>query len=123
MIWHCSPANPTMRKNEGRGLSALAAFIIAFTASGPILGGLGFVAFDSPILFWSGVALSVGNLFMNLVSGVMKLPLLPLLCVIVAIVLLQPWYVGAGVGLIAWTAFETATEIFLVWWHARDDRR
>ena len=111
-----------MRKNEDRGLSDLAVFIIVFTASGPILGGLGFIVFDSPILFWSGVALSVANLFMNLVSGVMKLPLLPLLCMVVAITLLAPWYVGAGVGLLVWTAFETAAEIFLVWWHSRNDR-
>jgi uncharacterized membrane protein len=81
------------------------------TVAGPVVGGLGFYL-GLPILLWIGVAVAGLNLFMNLASGAMNFPLLPGACVIVGGVLLSPWYEGAGVGLLAWTALEAAGETF-----------
>ena len=85
--------------------------ITAFTASGPIIGGVGYFL-SLPILFWIGGVLAAIVLFMNLASGAMSFPILPLLFVIVGGVFLTPWYVGAGVGLLAWTAIEAAGEVY-----------
>jgi hypothetical protein len=79
------------------------------TLSGPVIGGAGFY-FDQPVAFWFGVALAGVNLFMNLASGAIKLPLLPAACAIVGTLVLAPWYWGAGAGLLVWTALEGAGE-------------
>ena len=80
------------------------------TVAGPLLGAGGW--FTQTIwLFWIGVAVCVITLFLNMASGVMKLPVLPVLFMAIAAALLSPWYVGLGVGLIAWTALESVGEI------------
>lgn len=81
-----------------------------FTASGPILGGVGYFL-DWPWLFWIGVILAAANFLMNGLSGAMKLPIFPLLLIVVGALFLPPWYVGAALGLLAWTAIEAAGEI------------
>jgi len=40
----------------------------------------------------------------------MKAPILPFIFMIVTGVFLTPWYFGAGVGLLAWTALEVIGE-------------
>ena len=82
----------------------------AITAAGPIIGGVGFY-FALPIVFWAGVVIAAVNLVLNLASGVMRLPILPAACVLVGALLLPPWYAGGGIGLLAWTAVEAASEI------------
>lgn len=79
------------------------------TAAGPILGGIGWFG-GIDWLFWVGVALCVLTLFLNLASGVMKLPVLPALFMLVTAFIVGPWYFGLGVGLLAWTAVEAAGE-------------
>lgn len=85
--------------------------VLLFTASGPLLGGAGWF-FSLSWLFWVGVALCTSNLFLNVASGVMKLPVLPVAIMAGAAVFISPWYLGLGVGLVAWTALESAGEIF-----------
>jgi len=80
------------------------------TVAGPILGASGWFT-QTMWLFWIGVVVCVITLFLNVASGVMKLPVLPVLFMAVAAILLSPWYVGLGVGLIAWTALESVGEI------------
>jgi hypothetical protein len=89
----------------------MASLFTVFTASGPVLGGLGyFLTWNW--LFWLGVALALANLAMNLLSGSMRFPILPLAFIVAAALFLPPWYVGAGVGLLAWTAVEAIGEVF-----------
>ena len=99
----------------------------AITASGPIVGVLG-LYFGSPIMFWIGVVISLFNLFMNLASGAMSRPILPVLFVAAGGVLTAaialvgnaigpPWYYGWGLGLLTWTALEAAGELLPPkWW-------
>lgn len=84
--------------------------VLLFTAAGPVLGGVGWFM-NIMWLFWVGALLCVINLFMNLASGVMKLPVLPVLFMAIAAPLVSPWYVGLAVGLIAWTALESVGEV------------
>jgi hypothetical protein len=79
------------------------------TWTGPIIGGIGYLV-GLPTLFWIGVAFTSLNLFMNVASGTMQLPLLPLACIIIGSVLIGPWYYGASVGLLTWTAIEAVSE-------------
>ena len=88
----------------------MAAIFTIFTLSGPILGAIGFY-FSLPIVFWAGVGLALLNLVVNLSSGVMKLPVLPGIFVLVAAVAFSPWYFGASIGLLAYTAFEGIGEL------------
>ena len=88
-----------------------------FTASGPIIGSLGYF-FDLSIIFWIGVILAGVNLLMNGLSGAMNFPLLPLLFIFAGGWIVGPWYAGAGVGLLTWTAIEGAGELVPsgLWW-------
>ena len=83
---------------------------LLFTAGGPLLGVCGWFS-QIMWLFWIGVAVCVLTLLLNMASGVMKLPVLPVLFMAIAAALLTPWYVGLGVGLIAWTALESVGEL------------
>ncbi|MBU2873467.1 hypothetical protein [Marinobacter salexigens] len=83
---------------------------ILFTLSGPLAGAIGWFS-DIFWLFWIGVALAVVNLVMNLASGVMKLPVLPLAFILISAVILSPWHLGAGVGLLIWTTVESVGEL------------
>ncbi len=81
------------------------------TLAGPLIGGIGwFIGYHW--LFWIGVGLAALTLFLNLASGVLKLPILPGMFIAVGGFGLSPWYVGAGAGLLLWTAFEAMGEIF-----------
>jgi|GEM_PF-3498916 len=81
------------------------------TVAGPILGASGWFT-QTMWLFWLGVVACVITLFFNvLASGVMKLPVLPVLFMAASAILLSPWYVGLGAGLIAWTALEFVGDI------------
>lgn len=80
------------------------------TAAGPLLGATGWF-FSLGWLFWIGVALCAVTLFLNMASGVMKLPILPIAFMAGAAAFFSPWYLGLGVGLVVWTALESAGEI------------
>lgn len=81
------------------------------TLAGPLIGGIGWFI-EYHWLFWVGVGLSALTLFLNLASGVLKLPILPTVFIAVGGFGLSPWYVGAGAGLLLWTAFEPIGEVF-----------
>ena len=82
-----------------------------FTLSGPLVVVIGWFL-SVHWLLWLGVVLATINLIMNLASGAMKLPILPAVFMLVAAVLLSPWYLGVGVGLLVWTVLEGAGELF-----------
>lgn len=84
--------------------------VFLFTMLGPVIGGIGWLI-EIHWLFWAGVILAGFNLFMNLSSGVMKLPILPILFVVAGGALLKSWLVGAGTGLLIWTAIEAVGEL------------
>lgn len=84
--------------------------VFLITLSGPIFGAGGYFL-ELPWLLWVGVALCLVNLFMNLTSGVMKLPVLPTIAVIIGVTVVSPWYLGAGYGLLIYTATEAAGEV------------
>lgn len=81
------------------------------TASGPIISFVGY-SLGFPILFWIGVLIAAFNLFMNVASGVMNFPILPLIIMIIAAILLPPWYFGAASGLLAWTVLELLGHVY-----------
>lgn len=84
--------------------------VFIFTALGPLLGAVGW-CFSLSWLFWVGVVLCGITLFLNIASGVMKLPVLPVLFMAVAAAFLSPWYFGIGSGLLIWTALESVGEV------------
>ena len=84
--------------------------VFLITLSGPILGASGYFL-EMLWLLWVGVAVCLLNLFMNLASGVMKLPVLPIVAVVIGATVVSPWYLGAGYGLLVWTAIEAAGEV------------
>ncbi|MBZ0072964.1 MAG: hypothetical protein K8I04_14705 [Gammaproteobacteria bacterium] len=81
------------------------------TLAGPLCGGIGWFS-EYQWLFWVGVGLSGLTFFLNLASGVLKMPILPTLFTAVGAFSLSPWYVGAGAGLLLWTGFELIGETF-----------
>ncbi len=83
---------------------------LLITVAGPLLGTGGWLS-QTMWLFWVGVAICVVTLILNMASGVMRLPVLPVLFMAIAAGLLNPWYLGLGMGLIAWTAFEAVGEL------------
>lgn len=89
--------------------------VLIITAVGPILGVFGLLV-ELTWVFWIGVALCALVLFMNIGSGTMKLPVLPLLFMTAGAVTMSPWYVGVGTGLVLWTALESAGELLMLVW-------
>lgn len=87
--------------------------VIVFTSVAALAGGVGYFA-DIRWLFWVGAGLSALNLFMNLASGAMKFPILPLLCMSIGATISKEWFFGACVGLVVWTIFESGGEIFSI---------
>jgi|GEM_PF-1760256 len=83
----------------------------AFTLSGPIIGATGYF-FDYPIIFWIGVALSLVNLFLNIASGAMRFPVMPIAVMGGCAIVGSSWLEGAGLGILAWTLYEGVQEIF-----------
>lgn len=84
--------------------------VVLLTFTGPALGWLG-CFFDSPVLFWTGVSVAIVNLTMNLLSGAMRLPILPGMFIGAGYLLYGRDEVGAALGLLAWTTLESAGEI------------
>ena len=81
------------------------------TVTGPIVGIFGW-GLHWPWLFWLGAAVCALNLILNMASGVMKLPILPLLFMAVAVAQVSPWWQGVGAGLVAWTGLEALGEVY-----------
>jgi hypothetical protein len=84
--------------------------VLLVTLSGPMLAAGGWFG-GMMWLFWVGVAVCVITLLMDLASGAMKLPVLPLMFMAAASGFLTPWYVGIGVGIAGWTALDGAGAI------------
>lgn len=82
------------------------------TLAGPLLGVAGWLT-GVQVLFWIGVVVCAATLFLNLASGVMKLPVLPVACIALFSGLVSPWWRGAASGLVVWTAFEAAGEVWI----------
>jgi hypothetical protein len=79
--------------------------VLIFVVLGPVFGAIGHLC-GWPILLWLGAALALVNLGMDVASGVMKFPILPLAFVVVAALMLPPWWYGSALGLLAWTMLE-----------------
>lgn len=84
--------------------------VLIVTSVGPLLG-IGGLFLHSPWLFWIGVAICFVTLCLNMASGAMKPPVLPILSMAIATVFSAHWYVGLGIGLVVWMAFESLGEI------------
>ena len=90
----------------------------AFTLFGPIIALLGFyVGVD--VMFWVGVVVCAVNLFMNLASGAMRFPFLPLVFAWLATFFWSPWTLGVAMGLVLWTLFEGVLEIVWPLFHSK----
>jgi len=63
------------------------------------------------ILVFVGAAICCLIIFLNVASGVMKLPVLPLAAVVCGGAIASSWLYGAALGLLAWTAIESAGEL------------
>ena len=81
--------------------------VTLITASGPNLAFM-VLAVESTVLFWIGVAIALLNLFMDLAGETMKLPILPGIGIVIGIVFFGPWWTGAAIGLLGYTAVEAA---------------
>lgn len=84
--------------------------VTAVTATGPVLGIVGWAA-GWPWLFWVGVVVCALTLVLNMLSGAMKLPVLPLAFMAFGSGFGSPWWLGVAMGLVAWTALEALLEI------------
>lgn len=100
----------TRKKFEDRINMNPALIVFIFITSGPLLGATGWLLSLS-WLFWVGVVLCVITLFMNMASGAMKLPILPVAFMAGAAAFFSPWYVGIGAGLLIWTALESVGHV------------
>lgn len=77
---------------------------------GAVIGALGFYA-ESAWMFWIGVALCGLNEFLNTASGVSRFPFIAIACIVVGALSASPWFVGAGLGLLAAGALDGASEL------------
>ena len=84
--------------------------VYLFTVSGPLLGWIGWFL-DLPWLFWVGIGVCSVTLFLNLASGVLKLPIIPGALMVGGAVYFEPWYHGIGLGLLAWTSLEAIGDV------------
>jgi hypothetical protein len=60
------------------------------------------------------VIVAAFNLFMNVASGAMRLPLLPAATILIGAGAWSPWYIGASLGLLVWTAIEALGELPII---------
>lgn len=90
----------------------LRSIFAVITIGGPVLGGLGYWL-EMPALLWAGVALAGLNLLMNVSSGAMRLPLLPGLAMVIGGFVVAPWWYGAALGLLIYTAIEAGSEMVM----------
>jgi hypothetical protein len=88
----------------------MGAIFTLITASGPLAGLFGWMM-EWPGLFWLGAGLAGLNLFMNLASGVMRLPVLPAIAVIAGAGFAGDWLAGGAAGLLVYTGVEAIGEI------------
>jgi hypothetical protein len=95
-----------MQGKEGLDFSVFS----LITWAGPVIG-CRCIYLDFQVLFWIGTCIAAFNLFMNVASGAMRFPVLPAAAMILGAILWMPWYVGAALGLLAWTAIEALSEI------------
>lgn len=79
--------------------------VIAVTALGPLLGATSWL-FGLTWVFWIGVVVCALTLAMDMQSGAMKLPVLPVALMAIASGIWSPWWFGAAIGLMAWTTFD-----------------
>ena len=85
--------------------------MLVFLFSGPILMSIGYFG-SYGLVFWIGTAICAFILFMNLASGVLKFPIIPLIMVGISTMFIDPWFVAAAIGLGAWTALEAVGEVY-----------
>lgn len=76
-----------------------------------VLAFAGYFA-EMSILMWAGVGLAAFGIFMNIVSGASKLPVVELVAGVVGASLVEPWYLGAGLGLAAVCGIEAVFGAF-----------
>jgi len=88
------------------------------TVVGPLAGAVGWFL-QITWLFWVGVAVCVITLLINMKVGTIKVPVLPIGFMISAAVWHTSWFIGAGMGLIAWTALDAAGELIGLWREGR----
>jgi hypothetical protein len=82
-------------------------FMLLLVAAGPALSAVGHYL-EWPVVFWLGVLVAAGNLWMDVASEVMKFPIIPIALVVGGAIMLAPWWYGAAVGLLVWTALDAA---------------
>ncbi len=86
--------------------------VFAVTAAGPILGWLGW-SIHADWLYVVGVAICALTLFLDVASGALKTPILPVVFMIVGIQWHDGgWIAGAMRGLLTWTTFEAIGYMF-----------
>ena len=102
----CNAHHDDTKKVERTSMS----LSLLVTIAGPLLGAIGRYTDVTP-LFWIGTGLCVLTLGLNMMSGASKLPILPAVLMVVVAAFVHPWYVGAAVGLLAWTALESVGEL------------
>ena len=86
--------------------------MLIFLFIGPILvliGCLGSYGF----IFWLGSVICAFILFMNVASGILKFPIIPIIIIMFCLPFFKQWYVGVAVGLALWTAFEAVGQVYV----------
>lgn len=87
-------------------------FTTTLTALGPIVIFLS-SHFQTQWLFWVGAVFSVIVLLLDLASGVLRFPILPLLFAVAGIVMGSgEWYVGAILGLVTYQVVEVVGRLY-----------
>jgi len=79
---------------------------VLFHFIGPVMGMAGHWSGLSWV-FWIGVALCGLILWLDGASEVVRAPVLQTFFMAVGSATVDPWYVGAGLGLVGWTAVDS----------------
>ena len=85
--------------------------MLIFLLSGPLILALGYL-FGYVVVFWIGAAICAINLFLNVASGVMSFPVLPIVIMYFTTFFVHPWFVASAIGLGIWTSSEAVGEIY-----------
>ncbi len=80
------------------------------TMLGPVFAVAGYFI-GSVWLFWVGVGVCVVTLFLNLASGTMRFPVLPIAFMVAGAVYANSIWIGLAGGLVAWTTVEAVGEL------------
>jgi hypothetical protein len=78
---------------------------------GSAIGIFGYIT-DLPWILGIGAALCGLNEFLNIASGVYKLPMIAVILIVAGAMLISPWYIGAMFGLCAAGALDGLGEIY-----------